>query len=90
MALSYSELTRIKGEISTNLDELTSLFSHFTNLVNENVNNQEVWYGTSSSEFKTKWDEFADSKFPEYKRMFNKEIDNVMAAINNWGKSEVQ
>ena len=43
MALNYSELTRIKGEISTNLDELTSLFSDFTNLVNENVNNQQVW-----------------------------------------------
>ncbi|HIT23666.1 MAG TPA: hypothetical protein IAD45_04540 [Candidatus Faecimonas intestinavium] len=88
MALNYSELTRIKGEISTNLDELTSLFSDFTNLVNENVNNQQVWYGTSSATFKNKWDEFADTKFPEYRRMFNKEIDNTMAAIQNWGRSE--
>lgn len=90
MALSYNELERIKGEISTNLDELTALFNDFTNLVNENVNNQEVWQGASSAQFKTKWDEFADTKFPEYKRMFNKEIDNVMAAIREWKTSEGQ
>lgn len=88
MALNYSELTRIKGEIVANLDELTTLFNKFSDLVNESVNNQQVWYGTSSQAFKTKWDEFADAKFPEYKRMFNKEIDNTMAAIQNWGKSE--
>ena len=29
MALSYNELERIKGEISTNLDELTALFNDF-------------------------------------------------------------
>ena len=69
MALNYGELNRIKGEISTNLDELTNLFNNFTNLVNENVNNQQVWYGASSQAFKNKWDEFADTKFPEYRRM---------------------
>ena len=88
MALNYNELTRIKGEISTKLDELTTLFNSFTNLVNENVNNQSVWYGTSSATFKTQWDEFADVKFPQYKSFFNKEIDNVMAAINSWSTSE--
>lgn len=88
MALNYSELTRIKGEISSDLDELTSLFNQFTALVDENVNNQEVWYGASSADFKTKWNEFTDEKFPQYKSMFNKEIDNVMAAITSWGRSE--
>mgnify|MGYP004455398297 CR=1 FL=1 len=88
MALNYSELTRIKGEISTDLDNLTALFSKFTNLVNEDVNNQEVWYGRSSGIFKDKWDDFADTKFPEYRKMFNKEIDNTMGAIRYWGESE--
>lgn len=88
MALNYSELTRIKGEISADLDSLTTLFSDFTNLVNENVNNQDVWYGTSSGTFKIKWDDFADTKFPEYRRMFNKEIDNTITVIKSWNESE--
>lgn len=88
MALNYGELTRIKGQITADLDSLTSLFNNFTALVDENVSNQQVWYGTSSVAFKQKWDEFTSTKFPEYKRFFNKEIDNTMAAINAWTKSE--
>ena len=90
MALVYSELERIKGEISTNLDELTSVLNNFTNLIEENLNNPEVWYGTSSGDFKTKWDEFASTNFPQYKNMFNKEIENVVAANKNWGAAEGQ
>ncbi len=88
MALNYSELSRIKGNISSDLEELTNLFKNFTNLVNENVNNESVWYGSSSAEFKKDWDEFTETKFPEYKRFFNKEIDNILAVINNWGSAE--
>lgn len=88
MALNYSELTRIKSEISSDLDELISLFNQFSTLIDENVDNPEIWQGASSADFKTKWTEFTDEKFPQYKSMFNKEIDNVMAAITSWGRSE--
>lgn len=88
MALNYGELNRIKGAINSDLEELTALLSEFNTLVDENVNNKEVWYGTSSELFNTKWNEFADTKFPQYKNIFNKEIENVVAAMANWSKAE--
>ena len=88
MALNYGELNRIKESISSDLEELTALLSEFNTLVDENVNNREVWYGTSSELFNKKWNDFADAKFPQYKNIFNKEVQNVVSAMTNWGKAE--
>lgn len=88
MAFSYSDLTRIKNDITSDTENLGTLFNEFSALVDENVNNDQVWHGSSSMNFKQSWDRFAGEKFPEYKRIFNKEIENVVASINAYQRSE--
>lgn len=90
MAINYSELARIRSNIENDLNNLTNLFSSFSLLIDENVNNQSVWQGASSQQFKKDWTEFEDSKFPVYKRIFQKEINTTMATIKAYQESEGQ
>lgn len=88
MAFSYNDLTRIKNNIITDTESINALFNEFSALIDESVNNDQIWRGASAYDFKTTWDSFALEKFPEYKNIFNKEINNVVAAINAYQRAE--
>ena len=90
MAFNYGELTRIQNDIIADTDRLEANLKDFSALINENVNNSQVWQGASSVDFKSKWDEFEQEKFPQYKSHFNKEINNVGDSIAAWSQSEGQ
>ncbi len=74
--LQYSEietkLTRIQ-ELTT---EIEKAVNEMDALVKENVNNESVWKGTSSSAFITKWEEFS-ATFPNFVSAFRKQGVNV-------------
>ena len=88
MAFIYSELQRIKGNIQNETDRLNALLNKFVAIVDENVNNQAVWYGASSNQFKTACDEFNSDEAQKTKKGFSDSIDDVSATITNWGRSE--
>jgi len=88
MAFKYSELVRIKGNIQNEKDQLIALSNRFSDLVDENVNNESVWYGASSNRFKTEYDRFESEDLENAKTGFQKEINNVSITITNWGQSE--
>lgn len=87
MAFSYPDLVRIKNKIISDKDSLSKGLSNFSTLVTENVNNEQVWYGSSSSDNKMRFDKL-EEKFETYKGYFEKEIVNVEATINNWQQAE--
>lgn len=88
MAFNYESLTTIKGDITQATEELTTLLSDFSDLIDANVNNAEVWKGKSASGFKTKWDEFVLNDFPQYKNIFSKQIENVTTSLNAYSSAE--
>ena len=88
MAFNYQELTRIKGKIEEDKNSLISLLNSFSDLVDANVNNQKVWYGTSSDSFKTDYDTFEGENYKAYKDGFEKQITVVGTTIEEWRKAE--
>ena len=88
MAFNYEVLTAQKDKISSDKDELTSLFESFNSLVAENVGNPTVWAGASATEFKGKWNTFAEEKFPVAKQNFEKEILNLSTSIEAYNTAE--
>lgn len=90
MAFNYSELTRIKEKIEADTETLTVKLKDFSALIESNVDNPKVWAGTSAGNFMETWNMFATENFPEYKKIFNKEITNLSVAIEAWRQSEGQ
>ena len=88
MAFKYSELTRIKGNIQNEKDQLITLLNRFSDTVDENVNNEAVWYGTSSDGFKRDYDRFEADELKTAKTGFQAQINIVHDAIEYWGQSE--
>ena len=89
MAFNYGELDRIRTEIDQNdLAELNTLFKKFSDLIDQQVNNKDVWYGKSSNEFKGRWEEFEETKFPLYRKNFNKEMENIVGTAKAFKTSE--
>ena len=88
MAFNYSVLTAQRDKISSDKDELTSLFEAFNSLVAENVCNPSVWAGASATQFKGKWNAFSETKFPVAKQSFEKEIVNLTTSIEAYHNAE--
>lgn len=88
MAFSYSEIDNIKKDIEANTDKLESVLNQFNTLIEENANNQEVWYGTSSADFLERWNRYSTENFPQYKSTFNKEINNVAVSLSSYRQAE--
>lgn len=90
MAFVYSELIQRKNNIEEDKTQLDSTLSSFRQLVEDNVNNKKVWYGTSSSDFSASFNVFADDNFRTYQDAFAKEINNLNKTVENWQKAEQQ
>lgn len=90
MAFVYSELIERKRNIEDNKLKLDSTLSSFRELVESNVNNKRVWYGTSSNDFSTKFNAFADQNFATYQSTFTKEINNLSKVVEEWQKAETK
>ena len=88
MAFSYSDIETIKSNIEANTDKLESVLNQFNSIVQENVNNPQVWKGKSSADFMTRWNDYSTEKFPQYKAAFNKEIDNVTVSLSSYREAE--
>lgn len=88
MAFNYSEATNIKSRIAQEAGNLDRVFKDFENLMNESLNNKQIWYGTSSADFKKNWDAFAGESYNTTKRQFEQEINVIGGAIENYRQSE--
>lgn len=87
MAFNYSELTSIKQKMVGDSSDLESTLNNFSSIVDENVNNPKIWEGKSSAEFMARWEEF-ETNFVTYKNSFQKEIENLEAAIEAYHRAE--
>ncbi len=79
---NYDEASAAIAEIDSLTDELQSLLNKMNAVVQDNINNPNVWKGDSSQSFMEKWNKFAES-FPKFVETFKTQSANVKIALDN-------
>ena len=88
MAFSYTDLSRIETKISADADELSKVLQTLNSLIEDNVGNVTTWNSAKAAEFKNKWQDFANEKFPRYEESFKAQVKILDTAIKSYQQAE--
>lgn len=80
---NYDDATMTMQTIETLTDELNNILNQMNGIVEDNINNPNVWKGESATSFKAKWDEFAKD-FPNFVNDMKKQSANIKTALDNY------
>jgi len=75
MAFNYYAVEGATRQLRTDYADLNTEIGVFTDLIDDNVNNSQVWQGQSSEDFKKEWDSIFSTEFDNDKKMFEHQIE---------------